>query len=94
MLDGTRKKRKTHYALHAQHAPDLLLRMSALFQLFGFLERRSVGVSGTVRVRVTSPDGRSVVVKTVGPVVGTRRSADTTVGPSQTGSPSPSVASD
>jgi hypothetical protein len=95
---GEKRKRKTHHALHAQHAPDLLLRMSALFQFFGLLERRSVGVSDTVRVRMTSPNGRGVGVGvgvvTVGPVIGTRRSADPTVGPSQTGPTTPSVASD
>jgi hypothetical protein len=70
--------------------------MSTLFQLFGLLEGRSVGVSDTVRGRVTGPDGRGVGVGvvTVGPVVGTRRSADPTVGPSQTGSTSASVTSD
>jgi hypothetical protein len=72
--------------------------MSALLQFFGLLERRSVGVSDTVRVRMTSPNGRGVGVGVgvviVGPVVGTRRSADPTVGPSQTGPTTPSVASD
>ena len=68
--------------------------MSALFQFFGLLERRSVGVSDTVRVRVTCSDGRGVGVMTVSPVVGTRRSADPTVGPDQAGPTSPSMTSD
>jgi hypothetical protein len=95
---GEKRKRKTHHALHAQHAPDLLLRMSALLQFFGLLERRSVGVSDTVRVRMTSPNGRGVGVGVgvviVGPVVGTRRPSDPTVGPSQTGPTSASMTSD
>jgi hypothetical protein len=68
--------------------------MSALFQLFGLLERRSVGVSDIVRVRVTGPDGRGVGVVTVGAVVGTSSPSDPTMGSSQTGPTSPSVASD
>jgi hypothetical protein len=93
VLDGKRKE-KTHHALHAQHAPDLLLRMSTLFQLFGLLEGRSVGVSDTVRVGVTCCDGRGVGVVTVGAVVGTSSPSDPTMGSSQTGPTSASMTSD
>jgi hypothetical protein len=95
---GEKRKKKTHHALHAQHAPDPLLRMSALLQFFGLLERRSVGVSDTVRVRMTSPNGRGVGVGVgvviVGPVVGTSSPSDPTMGSSQTGPTSASMTSD
>jgi hypothetical protein len=79
---------ETHHALHSQHAADLLLRVSALFQLFGFLEGGRVGVA--VRVRVSGPDGGRVgvvAVVTDQAVVGTRSSVGAAVGPSpsQTG---------